>query len=356
MAIYNLSASVGTRSKGQSAAAKHDYITREGEYAEDEAEVERVTDGNMPAWAQDNPRDYWQAADEGERANGSLFREVQFALPQELSRGERLELAESFARELTSGEEKLPYTLAVHRGDDVNPHAHLLISERVNDGQARTGETWFRRFNRQHPERGGARKSRALQPPKGPERRDWLQSTRAAWERQANEALRRSGSQERIDHRSWSIRREAAMRSGDLEEAARCSRIPNVHRGPRRRQRGGLEQKDRRIRAENERRNGEVARIDKRMTAVKKKMERLARERAAVIARAVELSQEERDMGDIVVNMVVAAERRKMDAAQPGSASKPEYAKADREPLQCACEGEDGAAYPGAGGGDCAGG
>ena len=116
MAIYNLSVNVGTRAKVQSAAAKYDYITREGKYAEDAAEVERVADGNMPAWAQDNLRDYWQATDEGEPANASLFREVQFALPQELSRRERPELAEGFARELTSGAERLPYTLAVHRG------------------------------------------------------------------------------------------------------------------------------------------------------------------------------------------------------------------------------------------------
>jgi len=67
------------------------------------------------------------------------------------------------------------------------------------------------------------------------------------------------------------------------------------------------------------------------MTAVKKKMERLTRARAAVIARVVELSPEERDMVNIVVNLVVAARKRKMDAAQPGTPSRTEHAKADRE-------------------------
>ena len=321
MAIYNLSASVGTRAKDQSAAAKYDYITRGGKYAEDAAEVERVAGGNMPAWAQDNPRYYWQAADAGERANGSLFREVQFALPQELSRRERLELAERFARELTTGAERLPYTLAVHRGEDVNPHAHLLISERVHDGNERSAETWFRRFNRQAPERGGARKTRALQPPRGLQSHDWLATTRGAWERQANEALERSGSQERIDRRSWSIRREDALKEGDLEEAARCSRIPNVHRGPRRRRRRrrrrGLDQKDRRIRAENERLNREVARIEKRVAAVEAKIARLTRARVAVVARIVELSKEEQDLAKITVRTIHAARK------QPGGDERP---------------------------------
>ena len=96
---------------------------------------------------------------------GSSYREVQFALPKELSEGERRELASGFAKRLT-------YTLAVHRGDGENPHAHLMISERGLDGVERDSETWFRRYNRQEPEKGGARKSRAAMP------KAWLEDTR----------------------------------------------------------------------------------------------------------------------------------------------------------------------------------
>ena len=46
----------------------------------------------MPAWAQDDPHAYWQAADAHERANGRLYSEVQFALPRELDAGGRREL------------------------------------------------------------------------------------------------------------------------------------------------------------------------------------------------------------------------------------------------------------------------
>jgi hypothetical protein len=63
------------------------------------------------------------------------------------------------AQELTA-DERLPYTLAVHAGHDAdgreNPHAHLMISERWNDGIERSREQWFRRANSGHQERGGA--------------------------------------------------------------------------------------------------------------------------------------------------------------------------------------------------------
>ena len=44
---------------------------------------------NMPEWAEDDTRSYWEASDEHERANGRLYREVQFALPKELDEAER---------------------------------------------------------------------------------------------------------------------------------------------------------------------------------------------------------------------------------------------------------------------------
>ena len=51
------------------------------------------------------------------RANGRLYSEVQFALPKELSAAGRREAAARFAGQLT-GPERLPYTLALHRGGE----------------------------------------------------------------------------------------------------------------------------------------------------------------------------------------------------------------------------------------------
>ena len=231
MAVYHLKVGFGSRAGGQSASAKNDYIERDGRYAADgeerEEEREHVEHGHMPAWAQDDPHAYWQAADAHERANGRLYSEVQFALPRELDAGGRRELAGAFAEQVCGGE-RLPYTLALHRGgqDGGNPHAHLMFSERGNDGIARSAEQWFKRHNPKAPAQGGARKSRAAKAG------DWLDKTRQVWEQTANRALEQAGRAERIDGRSIADRRDAAHREGDLERAAELSREPNVHRGP----------------------------------------------------------------------------------------------------------------------------
>ena len=75
-----------------------------------------------------------------------------------MKEGEQIELAREFARRLTCADngERLPYTLAVHRGKGENPHAHLMISERANDGIERDAAQWFRRYNGKDPEKGGA--------------------------------------------------------------------------------------------------------------------------------------------------------------------------------------------------------
>ena len=234
VAVFHLKMSVGSRAGGQLARAKADYIEREGRYEQDREELEHRESGNMPEWAEEDPRSYWEAADEHERANGRLYREVQFALPKELNEGQRRELASGFAKRLTEGE-RLPYTLAIHRGDGENPHAHLMFSERANDGIERSREQWFRRANRSEPEKGGARKSRVAVP------QAWLEQTREAWAREANEALERAGYGERIDHRSLASLRDEAERSGDLERAAELSREPNVHLGPMAYRAGDLE-------------------------------------------------------------------------------------------------------------------
>ena len=290
MAVYHLKVSFGSRAGGQSARAKSDYIEREGRYEKDGEELEHKEHGNMPEWARDEPKKYWASADENERANGRLYSEVQFALPQELSAGGRREASSDFAERLTGGE-RLPYTLAIHRGgtDGENPHAHLMFSERGHDGIERSAEQWFRRYNAKAPEQGGARKSRASKAG------DWLDKTRTAWERTANRALERAGHGERIDRRSLAELREEAYRAGDLQRAAELSREPNVHLGPEkyRASRGGasatvqraarVERTNAADRAERDTDNRQVERLKREIGGIEARLkETYDRVRAAV--------------------------------------------------------------------------
>lgn len=165
----------------------------------------------MPSFAKDDPRDYWKATDDYERANARLFVEVEFALPKELSKSEQVELAKSFAEDLTN-HNKLPYTLAIHEGKGHNPHAHLVISERQNDNIERSDYEWFRRANKQQPERGGALKSQEFHGSY------YVRHIRELWAEKANTALEKGGHLERIDHRTL--------------EAQGIDRTPTYHIGP----------------------------------------------------------------------------------------------------------------------------
>jgi hypothetical protein len=153
---------------GSCASAAHDYITRSEEYDDpDRDPAIYVESDHTPDWAEEGEaREYWDAADVYERANGRLYVSADFALPRDLDAEDQIELAHAFAQEMTE-REQLPYTLAIHAGQDAggrehNPHAHLMISERQNDGIARPREQWFSRANSAGPNRGGAPKSRTF--------------------------------------------------------------------------------------------------------------------------------------------------------------------------------------------------
>lgn len=195
MAIYHLSAKTGSKAKGQSAAAKCNYISREDKYSAKADELVHAQSLHMPGFAQQDPVAYWSAADQHERSNGRLFKEVEFALPVELSAQQQIELARDFAQQLTA-DENLPCTLAIHDKNDGNPHCHLMISERVNDGVERTPDQWFRRHNSKKIESSGARKTESLKP------KEWLENTREQWSNMCNSALEQHNIEARIDHRS----------------------------------------------------------------------------------------------------------------------------------------------------------
>ena len=224
----------GSRGTGQSAAAKYDYISRDGKYeAACQDEVVHLESGCMPSFASSDARLYWAAADCHERSNGRLFRSLTAALPNSLDPAGRLELARSFAAHVTAGE--LPYTLAVHAGESKkagvadNPHLHLVFSERVNDGVERAAEQWFRRAapKKGDPASGGARKTERTKP------RAWLEETRSAWAGEMNLAFERAGVSDRVTSESHATQLARAHAAGDTAEEVRLLlNPPSLHIGP----------------------------------------------------------------------------------------------------------------------------
>lgn len=213
----------GGAARPNSAVAKSDYIMRTGEYTDvgnsHRDKVVLIESGNIPDWARGwegahserrsaGAHGYWTFVDGNERSNGQLFREIEVALPRGLCFDQQVQLVRDFARDLTDvpGVGGMPYSFAIHEGRSKkpgelskNPHAHILVSERINDCVQRSPEQFFKQGYRagKDPASGGARKNRAWN------RRDITSKIRSKWEQFANAALEAAGLNPSLDCRSY---------------------------------------------------------------------------------------------------------------------------------------------------------
>lgn len=208
MAIARLSMKVGKMGKAGPHAA---YIVRAGKYAKRLELGERLeaTDaGNMPAWAAHNPLEFWQAADIHERKNGTTYREMEIALPREITLEQRVSLVREFVDQEIGDRHAYQWAIHTKPASDggEQPHVHLMFSERQRDGIERDPEQYFKRYNSKVPKKGGARKgygASAGQTLTKEARADELKGLRGRWADMCNLHLGRAGYQARIDMRSY---------------------------------------------------------------------------------------------------------------------------------------------------------
>ena len=194
MAIYHFSAKVIQRSRGRSAVAAAAYRSAS------ELEDERLSRGHdftakagvvhseimLPEGAPDRWLDraaLWNEVEAIERRHDAvLAREVEFAIPRELSQVEGIALAQDFVREQFVARGMVA-DLNVHwttAGDgEAQPHAHVMLSMRTVDGD------------------GFGKKER------GWNDREVLVGWRERWAELANARLAELDHDVRIDHRSF---------------------------------------------------------------------------------------------------------------------------------------------------------
>ena len=219
MASYHINITAPTKSEG-SALEHAQYIQREGRFTEEKyGEVAARGQANFPEWAREDPSAFWKASDEFERANGSVYREYELALPRELSREQQIALVQRFA-EQELGTTRA-YQWAIHtpnaRDGKEQPHVHLMFSDRQLDGIERGPEQFFKRYNSKNPERGGSKK--ASYGANKEEAALTYEGIRERWATVQNQALEHAGVEARVDHRSLAAQ-------GILD------REPELHRGP----------------------------------------------------------------------------------------------------------------------------
>jgi Ti-type conjugative transfer relaxase TraA len=193
MAIYHFSAKVISRAAGSSAVASAAYrsasrlndqrLGRHQDFSDKAGVVhsEVMLPKEAPPELADRER-LWNAVEAGElRKDAQLAREVEFAIPRELTQEQGIELAREFVR-TTFVDQGMIADLNVHWdiGEDglARPHAHVMLTMRSVD------ENGF-----------------------GAKVRDWnrtelLEQWREDWGAHVNEQLAELGIDARIDHRS----------------------------------------------------------------------------------------------------------------------------------------------------------
>jgi hypothetical protein len=162
------------------AAQRVDYITRQGTYSPAAARIRHqgLQHGtkleredlvywrarNLPSWAQKNPAVFFTAAEQHTSAHQTAYEEWKISLPRELTRRQQLAAARDLLHAAFG--DTHPYVWAMHdpRAADGGrqPHVHVIWSARTLDGIERSPAQFFRRYNRAHPERGGAAKDRTF--------------------------------------------------------------------------------------------------------------------------------------------------------------------------------------------------
>lgn len=207
MAIGMLKLRNGSKGKG---VAHFNYIMREDKYKphaeKKESKFEKFENsghGNMPDWAKDNPKIFWQEADKHERQNGRIYKEHIIALPRELNEEQRLALVNDWIKQEIG--DKHPYSFAIHTPQGMDgkdqPHVHFMFSQRTHDGIERSPDQFFKRYNGKDPSKGGAKKANeAMTKTKSKEA---VKEQRLRLGDHINKHLERAGSKSRVDMRNW---------------------------------------------------------------------------------------------------------------------------------------------------------
>jgi uncharacterized small protein (DUF1192 family) len=217
--------------------SKLEYINRDGHFKDTKKseDLQYKESGNLPLWAENDPNKFWDAAEVFERSNGTVFRLLEFALPNELTLEQQKEMIAAFIQEVLPNN---AYSYAIHKNkatldpDFDQPHVHLMFSERLNDGINRTMDRYFMRYNSKHPEKGGAKKDRAWAGT-DQQRRKHLKEVRATFATIQNKYLEKYNHAARVDHRTLKEQKDEALAVGDMAKAIELDRRPETKLGPK---------------------------------------------------------------------------------------------------------------------------
>jgi len=184
MAIYHLSVQTISRDQGRSCVAAAAY--RSGEKLHDErqdlyhdytkkkgVESEIIVPLDTPSWVNDREK-LWNEVDKAEtRCNSRTAREINIALPLELSKEQQKEMVRDYVKK-GFVDQGMVADVCFHFNDENNPHCHVMLTTREIDHEG------FTKKNREW------------------DKKDKVKEWRKEWEAMTNNALKSNGINERI--------------------------------------------------------------------------------------------------------------------------------------------------------------
>ena len=233
IAIFHCPVKIIQRSKGRSAVAAAAYRSGEKLTNEWDGEIHDYTHKGgivhreimLPAHAPPNFADrstLWNSVEKIEKSSDAqLAREIEVALPVELSPAAQLALIRAYVRDnfVAAG---MCADFAIHDKGTGNPHAHIMLTMRPIRDDGKWGAKCRKVYDldsqgQRIPDGKGGWKSHRE------DTTDWnnrgnAEKWRAAWAACVNQALEAAGRPERVDHRSY-------KRQG-------IEKIPTIHIGP----------------------------------------------------------------------------------------------------------------------------
>ncbi len=232
IAIYHCSIKIISRGKGKSAVAAaayrsgeklinqydgivHDYTRKSGI-----AYTEILLPSHAPPEFSDRST-LWNSVEKIEKAkNSQLAREIEIAIPKELSAEQQIELVRQYINDnfVSVG---MCADFAIHDKKDGNPHAHIMLTMRPleQDGTwgAKSKKEYITDDNGERVKlKNGKYKTRKINTVDWNEQ-DKAELWRSEWAKIANKFLEQNSIDERIDHRSF--------------ERQGIEQIPTIHLG-----------------------------------------------------------------------------------------------------------------------------
>ena len=218
MAHYRLCMKNG---KAWGAVANFSYNMGMGKYSYKENEIVESFH-NIPEWA-NSAYDFWEKYSLEDRANSS-YKKIELSLQGELSLEENKKMLNEFIKKNIG--ENFYYSVVIHDKESnekgiQNTHAHIMICKRLEDGIKRNPEQFFKRYNSNSPEKGGA-----LTDNKYWGKKQTLINFREDWENIINKYFEKNNIKKKVSSKSLEKQREEALKSNDLKKAEMLDRPP----------------------------------------------------------------------------------------------------------------------------------